>query len=120
MFDERLGFVGLTLGQSLLFPAAGPQQHGSKKAGHHAADYSEFRGHLLPQIADLAADGRIRQPKLPLHGPQQTTVPGLDRPDFPLETLADAWIRIVLISLPTFQGGAADAEQAGAVTLEIA
>jgi hypothetical protein len=47
MLDERLGFVGLASGQSILLTAAGPKQYRSEEACHYATEYSEFGGHFL-------------------------------------------------------------------------
>src|SRR5438094_2078113 len=118
--DDRLRFVGFASGQLLLFPAAGPEQHGPEEAGRQASEYTEFAANIFTQRPYLLAYSVVGPPKLPLHGPQQAAVSGLDRADLPLETLPDSRIRIALVTHPALHRRATDAIKAGGVALEVA
>src|ERR1035437_7260248 len=118
--DDGGRLVGLAGGETPVFAAAGPPQDRAEQFAGDYRDEAEFPLHLLAQRANLGCNLGGRRGEAVLHGPDEANPGVAQGAALALPALADAAIRVVLVAHIAGEGGAADAEQAGAVAFEIA
>src|SRR5208282_2880089 len=100
--DKGRRFVRASFRQPTFFPARGPQQDWAKRCSAEAGDDRELLLDFAAQFVNALTHAAI------------------DFLQFPRKPLPDAWIRVVLVALPTQERGLAHAIKTRPVDLKIA
>src|SRR5512146_1586319 len=113
-------FVDFAFGQPAFFPLVEPQQQWPHGASYPLAGRAELFLNIATKFVHFLADTGVRMLQPVLHSPKRRAIGSLQIAGLPFKSLADSRIRMMLVALPTTQGGFTDAIQTRAVTLEIA